>query len=127
MTQTLAPSAGGQPNSRIEGSAKVTGVARYASDFDVGNMAYAYLVTSSMARGRIIGFDLAAARSMPGVLDILTYETMHGTIKKPSFFMAQGYGSTTIRPLDGPEVHHDGQIVAIVLADTFETARAAAY
>ena len=117
----------GAPQSRIDGRAKVTGAAPYASDFPLGRPAYAYLVTSTIARGRIEGFDLAAARQVPGFLDILTYETMQGAVKKPTFFAAGGYASTTIRPLDGPEVFHDGQIVAVVLGDSYEAAREAAY
>src|SRR5690349_9202769 len=127
MAEILAPSAGGPARNRIDGPAKVTGGARYASDFDAGNAAHAYLVTSSIARGRIARIDLSAAQAMPGVLDILTHETMKGAVKKPKLMMEQGYGSTTIRPLDGPEIFHDGQIVALVLADSYEAARAAAY
>ncbi|WP_119299798.1 xanthine dehydrogenase family protein molybdopterin-binding subunit [Dongia deserti] len=117
----------GPPHSRIDGRAKVTGAAPYASDFAVGRPAYAYFVTSSIARGRITGFDMAAAGQVPGLLDILTYETMRGAVKKPTFFAGGGYAGTTIRPLDGPEIFHDGQIVAVVLADSYESAREAAY
>jgi xanthine dehydrogenase YagR molybdenum-binding subunit len=117
----------GAPQSRIDGRAKVTGAAPYASDFAVGRPAYAYFVISAIARGRIESFDLKAAQAVPGVLDIMTYETMKGTVRKPSFFAGGGYASTTIVPLDGPEVWHDGQIVAMVVADSYEAAREAAY
>lgn len=117
----------GSPQSRIDGRAKVTGAAPYASDFAVGRPAYAYFVTSAIARGRIEAFDLAEADAVPGVLDIMTYETMKGTVRKPILMAAGGYASTTILPLDGPEVWHDGQIVALVIADSYEAAREAAY
>ena len=117
----------GAPQSRIDGRAKVTGAAPYASDFAVGRPAYAYFVTSAIARGRIEAFDLTSAQAVPGVLDIMTYETMKGTVRKPSFFAGGGYASTTIVPLDGPEVWHDGQIVAMVVAESYEEAREAAY
>lgn len=117
----------GAPQSRIDGRAKVTGAAPYASDYAVGRPAYAYLVTSAIARGRIEGFDLSVAQQVPGVLELLTYESMRGAVRKPSFFADGGYASTTIRPLDGPEIFHDGQIVAVVLADSYEAAREAAY
>jgi xanthine dehydrogenase YagR molybdenum-binding subunit len=117
----------GAPQSRIDGRAKVTGAAPYASDFPLGRPAYAYLVTSAIARGRIQGIDLAAAREVPGALDILTYQTMRGQVKKPTFFAGGGYASTTIQPLDGPEIFHDGQIVGVVLAESYEAAREAAY
>ena len=117
----------GAPQSRIDGRAKVTGAAPYPSDFAVGRPAYAYFVTSAIARGRIESFDLRQALAVPGVLDIMTHETMKGTVRKPSFFAGGGYASTTIVPLDGPEVWHDGQIVAVIVADSYEAAREAAY
>ena len=44
----------GRPVPRIDGIAKVTGSARYASDEPVAHPAYAYLVTSSFARGKVV-------------------------------------------------------------------------
>ena len=43
----------GEPAVRLDARLKVTGDARYPSDMPVGNPAYAYLVTSPIARGRI--------------------------------------------------------------------------
>jgi xanthine dehydrogenase YagR molybdenum-binding subunit len=117
----------GAPQSRIDGRAKVTGAAPYPSDFAVGRPAYAYVVPRAIARGRIESFDLKQAQAVAGLLDIMTHETMKGTVRKPSFFAGGGYASTTIVPLDGPEVWHDGQIVAVVVADSYEAAREAAY
>src|ERR1700761_6182509 len=73
----------GAPHVRIDGVDKVTGRARYASDEPLANPAFAYLVTSSIARGRVRGLDLAAARATPGVLDILTHENVGGLVKPP--------------------------------------------
>ena len=117
----------GEPIPRVDARLKVTGAARYPADVPVSNPAFAYFVTSGIARGEVTGFDLTKARTAPGVLDILTHETMHGAIKEVPFVMKGGPASTSIRPLDGPHVWHDGQIVAVVLADTFEAARDAAY
>ena len=66
----------GDPLPRVDGRLKVTGAARYASDFPVANPAYAFLVTSAIAKGRIGRIDLGDALSVPGVLDILTYENV---------------------------------------------------
>ncbi len=113
----------GSPVPRIDGVAKVTGAARYASDEPVSHSAFAYLVTSSIARGTIREFRLDEARNVPGVLDILTYENI-GSGFKP----AKGPdGGPTTQTLESNRIWHDGQIVAIVLADTFEAAREAAY
>ena len=116
----------GQAIARVDARAKVTGTARFASDMPVNNPAYAYLVTSTIARGRITGFDQAAARSVPGVLDILTHLNRPPLLPVKHFF-GGGSAITATPALAGPEVAHDGQIIAMVLADSFEAAREAAY
>ena len=68
----------GKPIARVDGIAKVTGAARYASDEPVPHPAFAYLITSRIARGKIRAFDLTEARAVPGVIDILTYENVGG-------------------------------------------------
>ncbi|MFO1349544.1 MAG: xanthine dehydrogenase family protein molybdopterin-binding subunit [Gammaproteobacteria bacterium] len=116
----------GQPAPRYEARAKVTGSARYPSDEPVGNAAYAYLVTSAIAKGRIQSMALDAARAVPGVLAIFTHENA-SEIKGSKFFNEGGTASTSIVPLSSPKVWHDGQIVAMVVAETYEAAREAAY
>jgi xanthine dehydrogenase YagR molybdenum-binding subunit len=111
----------GRPATRIDGAAKVTGRAVYASDEPLANPAWAWLVTSTIARGRITHMDLAAARAVPGVLDILTHENVGGQIKSP---MGPDQGPTTTT-LETDKVWHGGQIVAIVVAESFEAAREA--
>jgi len=112
----------GAPVRRIDGSAKVTGAARYPSDEQVNNPAFAYLVTSTIARGSIQSFQLDAARAVPGVIEILTHQNIGNGFKK-----ATGPdGGATTEILESNRIWHDGQIVAIVLADTFEAAREAA-
>ncbi len=132
MPQGAPPSAAkpaiGAATSRIDGRLKVTGEARYGSDFLGGaNPAHAYLATSAIARGRITQLDEAEARSVPGVLEILTYRNVGDRIKPGKLFASKGYMGTTIAPLASDRVQHDGQIVAVVLADSFEAAREAAH
>src|SRR3954468_3312271 len=116
----------GQPIPRYDAVAKVTGKAAYAADMPLVNPAFAYLVTSSIAKGRIDGFDLAAARQVRGVLDIVTHENAE-KLKEAKLFSNGGYSSTTIQPLKSAEIAQEGHIVAIVLADSFEAAREAAH
>jgi xanthine dehydrogenase YagR molybdenum-binding subunit len=115
----------GAPAPRYDGRLKVTGEARYPSDVPVGNPAYAALVTSAIAKGRIVAMHLDDAKAVPGVLDILTHENT-GDLKEVPFSTGGGGGTTSWQKL-GPEIGHDGQIVAMVVADTFEAAREAAY
>ncbi|WP_024506644.1 xanthine dehydrogenase family protein molybdopterin-binding subunit [Bradyrhizobium sp. ARR65] len=126
-TAAPAPKANmGQPVPRYDGVAKVTGHAQYAADVPLANPAYAYLVTSSIAKGRIDGFDLTEAKTMRGVIDIFTHENAE-KLKEIKFFSNGGYASTTIVPLNSPEIAHEGEIVAVVVAETFEAARDAAH
>lgn len=111
----------GQPVPRIDARLKVTGEARYAADIPLANLAYGVLVTSDIARGRIARLHLDAARAVPGVLDILTYENAD-VLEKPEF----GVNATSVAPLSEPRIWHDGQIIALVVADSFEAASEAA-
>jgi xanthine dehydrogenase YagR molybdenum-binding subunit len=107
----------GAPAPRLDARLKVTGQACYPSDTPVGNPAFAVLVTSVIAKGRIERLDLDGARAVPGVLDILTHENT-GELKDVKF--GQGSG-TSIEDL-GPDIQQAGQIIAVVVADTFEAA-----
>jgi xanthine dehydrogenase YagR molybdenum-binding subunit len=113
----------GKPAPRIDGAAKVTGRALYPSDETVPHAAYAFLITSPIARGRVVGFDLGAARAVPGFLDILTHETVGGEAKPPK----QMAGGATTTTLESDRIWHDGQIIGVVVADSFEAAREAAF
>ena len=115
----------GKPEPRVDGRLKVTGEARYGSDFPVSNPTFAYLVTSSIAKGEITGMDLSDAKAVPGVLDIFTHENT-GKLKNLKFGAGGGGPTTSIQDF-GPKIQHDGQIVAMVVADSFEAAREAAY
>ena len=81
------------------------------------NQAYGYVVGSAIAKGRIASIDLAAAKAAPGVLAIVTAENA-GKLGKGQF--------NTAKLLGGPEIEHYHQAVALVVAETFEQARAAA-
>jgi len=109
----------GKATDRIEGPLKTTGTAPYAYEHHdaVANPAYGYIVGAAVAKGRIAAMDLAAARAAPGVLAIVTAANA-GTLGKGQF--------NTARLLGGPEVDHYHQAIALVVAETFEQARAAA-
>ena len=117
----------GAPEPRYDGRAKVTGEARYASDYSFPDVAYAFLVTSAIARGRIKSISQTEARAIPGVVEVLTHENMNGEIKNAKFLMDGGPMSISVLPLGSPDIAYAGQIVAVVLANTFEAAREAAY
>jgi xanthine dehydrogenase YagR molybdenum-binding subunit len=109
----------GKAADRIEGPLKTTGAAPYAYERrDVApNAAYGYVIGSGIARGRILSIDDLDARSAPGVLAIVTASTA-GPLAKAD--------RNTARLLAGPEIQHYHQAIALVVAETFEQARAAA-
>jgi xanthine dehydrogenase YagR molybdenum-binding subunit len=109
----------GKPTDRIDGPLKTTGTAPYAYEQHKAapNAAYGYVVGSSIAKGRITAIDSAAAKRAPGVISIVTYENA-GKIGKGDY--------NTAMLLAGPKVEHYHQAVALVVAETFEQARAAA-
>ncbi len=115
----------GRPEPRIDGRLKVTGAARYGSDFTTDNPAFAYLVTSEIARGRIQRIDLDEARAVRGVIDIFTHENT-GELKHIKYAQGGGGPTSSIQEF-GPEISCDGQIVAMVVGDSFEAAREAAH
>jgi xanthine dehydrogenase YagR molybdenum-binding subunit len=110
----------GQPVSRIDGPFKTTGTAPYAYDrYDViPNQAYGYVLGSGIAKGRIVSMNLAAAKASPGVIAIVTAQNA-GTLGKGD--------RNAARLLGGPEIQHYHQAIAVVVAETFEQARAAAH
>jgi xanthine dehydrogenase YagR molybdenum-binding subunit len=115
----------GAPEPRLDGRAKVTGAAHYASDFRLANPAYAYLVTSAIAKGKIQNLELTDARSVPGVLEIFTSDNTK-ELKNVKYSPSGGGTSPSMQEL-GPDIKHDGQIIAMVVAESFEAARDAAY
>jgi xanthine dehydrogenase YagR molybdenum-binding subunit len=116
----------GQPIPRYDAVAKVTGKAQYASDVPLARPAYAYLITSAIAKGRIDRFDLSEAEKLPGVIAIVTHEAAP-KLKEAKSFSNGGYASTTNQPLKSAEIAEEGQIIGVVLAESYESARDAAH
>lgn len=109
----------GKPTDRIDGPLKVTGTAPYAYERHdvVPNQAYGYVIGSGVAKGKISAINTRAASAAPGVLGVVTAQNA-GPLGL-SFF-------NTAKLLAGPDIQHYHQAVAIVIAETFEQARAAA-
>src|SRR5256884_6213076 len=116
----------GRDTPRIDGPLKVSGTAHYASDFHFPGLLYAVPVEATIANGRITKLDTAAAEKMPGVRAILHRKNI-GKI----FRSSAGKGNEGIcierRPaFEDDVVRYYGQYVALAVADTFESAKAAA-
>jgi CO/xanthine dehydrogenase Mo-binding subunit/aerobic-type carbon monoxide dehydrogenase small subunit (CoxS/CutS family) len=106
----------GGPTKRIDGEAKVTGMAVFVHDLVLPGMLHARLVTSPHPAARIVSIDTDKARSMPGVKAVLTGVDLPyklGLYMEDKDILARGV------------VRHQGEAVAAVAAETVEQARAA--
>ena len=65
----------GTPTSRVDGRAKVTGEAKYAAEFNASGLVHASVVTSTIAKGRILRIDAGEALRVDGVIDVLYART----------------------------------------------------
>jgi xanthine dehydrogenase YagR molybdenum-binding subunit len=118
----------GTPTSRVDGHAKVTGAAKYASEFSAPDLAHGSVVTSTIAKGRIARIDMSEALSVEGVIAVLTHNNrppMAGTDRAYRDDIAPEDGSP-FRPLYDGKVRFSGQPVALVLAEEWESAQFAA-
>ncbi|MBT32405.1 MAG: acylaldehyde oxidase, partial [Thalassobius sp.] len=120
--KTVKASGIGQAINRIEGRLKVTGMAKYASEFPVENVVYAQGVTSTIAKGKIKSIDTTEAKNQKGVIEVIT----HKNAEKLSGFDEErpAFTLTTKAPVfQDTQIHYFGQYVACVVAETFEQAQ----
>jgi xanthine dehydrogenase YagR molybdenum-binding subunit len=111
---------------RVDGPLKVSGSAKYTSDFILPGMLYAVPVCSTIAKGKIVSLDTLAAEGMPGVKAVF-----HRANIGPLFRTAPSSGFFAIvdekrPPFEDDEIRYYGQYVAVAVATTFEQAQAAA-
>ena len=110
----------GKPLDRIDGPLKVSGSATYAAEYDIPDLAHGFLVRATIGAGKITAIDIDGAKAIPGVIDVITdYKT---------FLRNAQQGGETGAPAQGvEEIAYYGEIVAIVVAESYEAARDAAY
>jgi xanthine dehydrogenase YagR molybdenum-binding subunit len=115
----------GQPLPRPDGPAKVTGRARYTADHTAPSLLHAALVTATIPAGRIEAIRIDAALHERGVVRVLTHRDMPD-LGGDDEALTGPPSAQTFLPLQGDEIRHQGQPVAIVLAETVEAAEAGA-
>ncbi|MFC0106749.1 xanthine dehydrogenase family protein molybdopterin-binding subunit [Kibdelosporangium aridum] len=111
----------GQPVDRVDGPLKVTGNALYVADNKVDRLAYGYLVTSTIALGTITSMHTEEAVKAPGVLAVYSPDN-----PLKLFAYTQNQNDENKPPLQDKEIRYHGQVIALVVAETFEQARDAA-
>ncbi|TIS56290.1 MAG: xanthine dehydrogenase family protein molybdopterin-binding subunit [Mesorhizobium sp.] len=123
-----------QPVSRTDGRVKVTGCARYAADYSAADLLHAVLVTATIPVGRVTSIAVDDALAEEGVVRVLTHEDMpkfgRFTSPRPGADTEAPEGppvAQSFMPMQGDEIRHEGQPVAIVLGGTLEAAEAGAH
>ena len=114
----------GNPVSRVDGPLKVTGHATYAYEqWGAGDPLYGFIVGATIGKGRVADINTKQAEQAPGVVLVMTHlNAPEQGVTNESAPLEYWLPEPT---LNGPEVHHYGQPVALVVATTFEQARAA--
>lgn len=117
----------GKPVNRVDGPLKVTGKATYAAEFDLKNMVHGVLVTSTVTKGRIRNIDSSLAEKSPDVVAVMSYKNATMLHFPGGNNPDSGkYAEKDLLPLQNTRVFYDGQIVALVMAETLEQAQHAA-
>src|SRR3989475_7778315 len=124
--QSPATSPIGRDTPRIDGPRKVTGLAKYTSDFEFPGLLYAVPVEATIANGKLLTLETAAAEKMQGVRAVFH----RGNIGKISRSTpAPGFDRVCEErrpPFEDDVIRYYGQYIALAVADTFEAAKAAA-
>lgn len=108
----------GRREPRVDGLGKVTGEARFADDLDAFGQAYGKVLRAGVPHARILSLDVAAARTAPGVVAVVTARDVPGSnliggVKRDHCVLADD------------RVRYEGDAVALVAAETEEQAEAA--
>ena len=113
----------GTPVSRLDGTHKVTGIARFAAEFPMKSMVYAALKYSTIARGKIRKLDTHNAEAAPGVVLVMTHHNAPKMKPAPAFLTeAKAAAGDDLPVMQDEEIHWNGQPIAVVLAETQEEA-----
>ena len=114
----------GTPLDRVDGVAKVTGQARYAGEYPEAGLLHGSVVSSTIARGRVLKIDSALATRVPGVIAVLDHRHRpHISGYDDDYSDADSAEGSPFRPLFNDRVLYSGQPLALVVADTLQLAR----
>ena len=122
----ISTNAIGKPVSRVDGP-KVTGQAKYAAEFNAPNLAYGFVVSSAIAKGRIKSIDRTAALAVPGVIEVFAHDNRPSVASSHKKYTDEAASpGSPFRPLYDETILFAGQPIALVVAEEFEIARFAA-
>lgn len=121
MSKTIGSSV-----NRKDGQAKVMGTATYAAEHQIKGLVHGYLITSAIAKGRIKAIDTQQTERSPGVIKVFTHKNAPKIFQPANNFINSKIYEARL-PLADDQIYYGGQIIGLVVAETFEQAREAAY
>ncbi|MFI6910342.1 xanthine dehydrogenase family protein molybdopterin-binding subunit [Nonomuraea sp. NPDC050394] len=124
LIDVAADSPIGKATPRRDGHDKVTGAARYTAEFHPEGTLHGVVVTSTIPAGTLTAIDTGQAEAMPGVRAVFTHLNAPALAPVQLFVFGPAYQS--FLPLQDDRIRFIGQIIALVVADTFEQATDAA-
>lgn len=112
----------GQPLRRVDGRRKVTGTAVFSAEYPFEDLAYAAVVTSHIAKGKIARIDTTEAEHAPGVILVMTHHNAPKMKPPPPFGGKKGAAASTLPIMQDDTIHWNGEAVAVVVAETQDQA-----
>ena len=118
----------GRQTARLDGPAKASGTARFAAEIALDRMTYAAFAHSPITRGRIARIETGPAEAAPGVVLVMTHHNMPRIDPPPLLSMTNlgAAGNSSLPIMQNPEIRFNGQVLAVVLAETQQQADHAA-
>ncbi|MFC3126029.1 xanthine dehydrogenase family protein molybdopterin-binding subunit [Pseudoroseomonas globiformis] len=120
MSETAFPD-----RARVAARDMVRGATLYSADVPLPRMTHAMTVPSAIARGRVTAIETGPARVLPSVLAVLTHADFAG-VTSAGYVLGGGYGTHSHQPMLSDRIAYRGEPVALVVAETLETAVEAA-
>ena len=115
------------PTRRVDGPLKVSGAAKYAAEYGAASLLHGYLVSSTVAAGKIKSVDISEAEKVPGFVRVFTHENRPKVSDNSKDYMDMAAApGEHFRPLASDEIFFSDQPIALVVAESFEAARDAA-
>ena len=122
--QTKSFTTVGKPEVKVDAIKLVQGKPAYTGDIELRDMLYAKVLHSPVAHAKIKNIDTAAAKALPGVVAVLTWQDIPRVV-----YSTAGQSDPIPGPLDAfsldKKVRFVGDRVAFVAAETLEIAEAA--
>jgi xanthine dehydrogenase YagR molybdenum-binding subunit len=117
----------GTPTSRVDGRAKVTGAAKYAGEFPADGLVHGFVIEATIPRGQLVRLDTDEALKVTGVIDVLTHANRPPLADNDEAWKDEvAPEGSPFRPLYDNRVKFNGQPIALVMAEDWETAKFAA-